>query len=252
VTAARLFWSCSAAIFDLDGTLVDTLDGLHESLNAALREHGLSSVSRAQVRRSMHGGFEASVRAALHDEPGTDARRAAVLDSYRAHYLASMLQRSEVYPTVRDVLDGQRARGCRLAVCTNRDEPVALALLEGLGLRAFFEVVVGLRPGIEPKPHPRTLQLALQRLAAGPDEALMVGDSSVDAACAASAGVPCLLYTGGYGAGSVAAGTVSGRFSSYASMLRARRRIEGEPSAHRAPTESPLRSAPRSDRRTVQ
>lgn len=249
MTAAQLFWSCSAAIFDLDGTLVDTLDGLHEALNAALREHGFASVGRGQVRRSMHGGFEASVRAALQDEPGDDARGAAVLASYRTHYLASMLQHSRAYPAVREVLDGQRARGCRLAVCTNRDEPIALALLEGLGLRSFFEVVVGLSPGIEPKPHPRALRLALQGLAVGPGDALMVGDSNVDAVCAAAAGVRCLIFEGGYGAGGIDAGTVIGRFSSYAPMLQAQRRLEAQPRAHRAAAEPPSGSAPQTERR---
>lgn len=226
MSAAERFWSCAAAVFDLDGTLVDTLDGLHVALNHALQEHGFAAVERRRVHRSMHGGFAATVQAALHDAPGAGSCGPAVLRSYRARYRALMVRRSAAYPAVREVLERQRARGCRLAVCTNRDEPMALELLEGLGLRPFFDVVVGSRRGVEPKPHPRALLLALQALGTAGGSALMVGDSEVDVACAAAAGVPCLVFDGGYGPDALDAGAAEGRFASYASLLRARPHAE--------------------------
>lgn len=229
MNAAELFWNCGAAVFDLDGTLVDTLDGLHIALNEALRDHGLSSVDQDHVRRSMHGGFEGSVQAALQGAPDASGRGSAVLQSYRERYREIMIERSVAYPGVHEVLERQRARGCRLAVCTNRDEPMALALLGGLGLRPFFDAVVGLRQGIEPKPHPRPLLLGLQALNIAPGNALVVGDSEVDVACAAAVGVPCLVFDGGYGADGLEASDGSGRFASYPSLLDARPHVEVAP-----------------------
>lgn len=219
-----MFWRCDAAVFDLDGTLVDTLDGLHAALNEALLGHGAAPVDRQCVRRSMHGGFEATVRSALERSHGAEQRADGVLCAYRARYRSLMVDRSVAYRSVREVLEHQRARGCRLGVCTNRDEPLAVELLEGLGLRPLFDVVVGLRAGVEAKPHPRMLLHALQALSTAPATGLMVGDSEVDVACAAAAGVPCVVFSGGYGAEALAAAGRVRRFDSYASLLRERRR----------------------------
>jgi phosphoglycolate phosphatase len=218
----RLFWSRGAVVFDLDGTLLDTLDGLHVALNDALSAHGLPPVSRHEVRDSMHGGFEASVRAALREDPVDPGRESAVLASYRARYRQSMIASTTAYPAVREVLESLSVRGCRLAVCTNRDEPMALELLEGLGLRSYFGAVVGLREGVEPKPHAGPLLSCLRESGIAPDEALLVGDSAVDVACAAAAGVPCLVFEGGYGADALEPGAGIARFSSFGALLEAR------------------------------
>ncbi len=219
---ARLFWSRRAVVFDLDGTLLDTLDGLHLALNDALREHRLAPISRHEVRRSMHGGFEASVRAALPGGPLDPGRESAVLASYRARYRQVMLACTTTYPAVQEVLESLRVRGRRLAVCTNRDESLALELLEGLGLRSHFGAVVGLREGVEPKPHAGPLLSCLRSSGTAADEALLVGDSAVDVACAAAAGVPCLLFEGGYGADALEPGAGIARFPSFGALLEAR------------------------------
>jgi len=222
----RLFWHRAAVVFDLDGTLVDTLEGLHLALNETLVAYGLSTVSRDAVRRSMHGGFEASVRAALRDGRGDRGHESVVLAAYRARYRQVMVERSALYPSVREVLESLQARGCRLAVCSNRDESLALELLEGLGLRTCFGTVVGLREGVEPKPHAGPLLCSLRGSAIAPGDALMVGDSAVDVACAAAAGVPCLLFEGGYGADALAPAAGIDRFASYAALLAARPPVE--------------------------
>jgi phosphoglycolate phosphatase len=215
-----LFWRCDAVVFDLDGTLLQTLHGLHQALNDVLGINGFALVSPDLVRRSMHTGFAGSVQAALQALPNASQHHAALLTAYRARYREVMVAQSAVYPGVHEVLQMQRARGCKLAVCTNRDETLALELLQGLGLDVFFSAIVGLHIGDEPKPHPGLLLRSLQTLDTAPDQALMVGDSAADAGCAGAAGVPCLVFDGGYGADALPAGDHHTRFSSYGELLQ--------------------------------
>lgn len=222
MTPAGLFWRCRAAVFDLDGTLVDTLDGLHVALNEALAAFDAPPVDLPGVRQAMHGGFEATVRSLAGRGPAAQQHAPGILRAYRANYRRVMLQRSRPYPSVQDVLEQQKQRGCRLAVCTNRDESLAEELLDGLGLRPWFDAVVGLREGVEAKPHPRMLHNVLQALAVSPSSALMVGDSQADVACARAAGVPCLVFDGGYGAEGLQDVPGVGRFASYPALLRSR------------------------------
>ena len=209
-------------VFDLDGTLVQTLDGLHLALNDALVSQGLTSVAPELVRSSMHTGFAGSVQAALRAVPDAQRHRAALLAAYRARYRETMVAQSAVYPGVHEVLQAQRARGCKLAVCTNRDEPLALELLEGLGLDVYFNALIGLRDDDEPKPHPGLLLRSLAALDIPPGRALMVGDSAADAGCADAAGVPCLVFDGGYGADALPPAARYARFASYGELLHAR------------------------------
>lgn len=215
-----LFWHCDAVVFDLDGTLVQSLDGLHLALNEALGLHGFSPVLPDLVRASMHSGFAGSVKAALQGVPDAGKHEPAVLAAYRSRYRELMVARSAVYPAVREVVQAQQARGCRLAVCTNRDESLAHELLQGLGLSACFGAIVGLRKDDEPKPHPSLLLRSLQILGIPPGSALMVGDSAADVGCAAAADVPCLVFDGGYGADGLQPRADNARFSSYEQLLQ--------------------------------
>ena len=222
MNAKALFWHCEAVVFDLDGTLVQTLEGLHLALNEALQAHGLAPVARELVRESMHGGFVTSVQAAMRciqaSPPGKE-HEADIVAAYRARYRELMLTHSAVYPQVHDVLDAQRHRGARLAVCTNRDEYLVHELLDRLDLSGAFDAVVGMSEGLEPKPHPRLLLRSLQALGVAPARALMVGDSAADLGCAAAASVPILLFEGGYGAAELRSGDCIAGFASYRELL---------------------------------
>jgi phosphoglycolate phosphatase len=218
----ELFWRCDAVVFDLDGTLAQTLDGLHVSLNEVLCEHGYRPVSQDEVRGSMHGGFAASVQAALKGIDVGGCSEAAVTEAYRARYREKMIAKTTLYPGVWEVLEAQRIRGCLLAVCTNRDELMAVELLEGLGLLPYFSSIVGLSEGSAPKPNPMPLIRALDVLGIGANHALMVGDSIVDVACAMSADMPCLLFEGGYGATELPPNLNVSRFCTYEDLLRER------------------------------
>ena len=195
----RLFWDRSARVFDLDGTLVDTLPDLSRTLNAALADLGLPGVATEVVRRSLHGGLEASVDSALQTLQAPVALRELLLSRYQAHYDTAPAQHSRPYPGVPELLERLRSRGDTLAVCTNKPQALAQRLLGCLGLASSFRVVVGADTCGQRKPHPAPLLHALDALGATPQQAVLVGDSAVDLACAEAAGVDCLLFAGGYG-----------------------------------------------------
>jgi len=220
VTAAELFWRPAALVFDLDGTLVHTLPDLTGALNQALADEGPGRVSEALVRGSLHGGLEASVDAAIEHLGLAPGHRARLIERYAECYEQAIAARSAPYPGVRQVLTRLRSRGRRMAVCTNKSQAQARRLLEALELSASFDLVVGADTCAERKPSPLPLLHALAGLGALPDQALLVGDSAVDLACACGAAVPCLLFSGGYGTGIAGASPGVAGFGSWWSLLR--------------------------------
>ena len=217
-SAGSLFWSRAVRVFDLDGTLVDTLPDLTGALNVALSDLGLPQVDATLVRASLHAGLEGSVEAALLAAGAPGALRDLLLARYRLHYDAMLVEQSLPYADVPELLERLRLRGDRLAVCTNKQEPQALRLLGSLGLAAFFTNVVGADTCGQRKPHPAPLLHAVGALGGTCGQALLIGDSLVDLHCARAAGIDCLLFTGGYGSGTE--GPVH-RFSTYAELLAA-------------------------------
>lgn len=196
--AAALFWSARAVVFDLDGTLVDTLPDLARCLDQALLDEGLPAAGPALVRRSLHGGLEGSVDAALAGGMAV-FRRAAVLARYRALYDADPARASRPFAGVVPLLQRLRQRRCPMAVCTNKTEATARRVLQRLGLAEGLDVVVGADTCGRRKPDPAPLRLALAMLRTDADQALMVGDSPVDRDVACAAGLRCLIFGGGYG-----------------------------------------------------
>jgi phosphoglycolate phosphatase len=200
VNAAALLCASPALVFDLDGTLVDTLPDLTDALNQALREHGRAPVSSELVRGSLHGGIETSVEAALGRPGEADpALAGAVLARYQWLLDDQPVRLSRPYPGVAALLQHCRARGQRLAVCTNKREAQARRVLNELDLADFFSVVVGADTCSRRKPHAEPLLHAIAGLDCLPAQAVLVGDSPVDQACAAAARIGFLFFTGGYG-----------------------------------------------------
>lgn len=218
MNAAALLWSARATVFDLDGTLVDTLPDLAVSLDAALVESGLPAVGPAVVRLSLHGGLEASVQAALQVLGVAPTRYDEVLTRYHRLYDAAPARHSRVYRGVSQLLARLQDRGHRIAVCTNKSERLARELLDRVGLARFMRTVVGADTCGRRKPDPAPLRLVLSRLEAAACEAVLVGDSAVDRDCAGAAGVCCLIFEGGYGEAQ-AQGPL--RFADYESLLLA-------------------------------
>lgn len=180
------------AILDLDGTLVDSLDDLHASVNHALATLGLPLRSREEVHGFVGEGARRLVERAV--APRGDLVEPA-LAAWRAHYEVHCLDRTRAYPG----LDALLARAaCTLAVHTNKPGAMARTILAGLGLLPRFAVVTG---GDEAprKPDPAGARAIMAHAAASPADSILVGDSRVDAATARAAGIRFVAVTWGFG-----------------------------------------------------
>lgn len=188
------------AIFDLDGTLVDSAPDLTAALNHVLEKRGLARVDPATVRPMVGHGAKALLVSGLgmqgHDfdegEEG-EAMVADFLDYYRAH----IVDGSTLFPGVTACLDALEARGAALAVCTNKLESLALPVLKELGVLDRFDPVICRDSLPEYKPSPLPLQEILART--GRARGVMIGDTMTDVKAARAAGLPLFFADFGYG-----------------------------------------------------
>ncbi len=186
--------------FDLDGTLVESHVDLGQAVNHALGRIGRAPIEPGVTRNLVGGGARVMLERALEVTGGpVDAATfeglfAALIDHYRAH----IADHSRPYPGCLAALDALAARGCRLAVVTNKREDMAVALLDALGMRARFAAILGgdTLGDARRKPAPDLLHEAAARCGGG--AMAMVGDSRFDADAARAAGMPCVLVDFGY------------------------------------------------------
>ncbi len=184
-------------IFDLDGTLVDSLSDIAEALNLTLADLSLPPVDEATVRGWIGEGVRSLVASALqaaHASQPLDA----VMPGFMRHYGECLLHHPRLYPGVAAALEGLRARGAILAICTNKPSRFVAPLLEHLGIAGYFAAVLGGDSLPERKPDAAPLLHLCAQFEQPPSRALMVGDSAVDAAAANAAQVPLALVRYGY------------------------------------------------------
>ena len=185
-------------VFDLDGTLIDTVPDLANALNHVLREHGHAPFSPREVQAMVGDGIPALVTRGFAGR-GADATEASeAVPDFLAIYEASAANLSRPYPGVRDTLVELRRRGYRTAVCTNKAERATLAVLRGLDLMALFDGIAGGDRFAVRKPNPGHLLKLISELGASPAASAMIGDNENDAAAARAAAVPLVLMRYGY------------------------------------------------------
>jgi phosphoglycolate phosphatase len=186
--------------FDLDGTLVESAPDLIGTLNVLLVERGLAPFPIVAARHLMGGGPRRMLERALH-QAGASASEDeldALMERYIPLYLEHIADHSHAYEDVEMVLDGFRAAGARLLVCTNKRTDLSKALLDALGLLDRFDAVVGPDRVSARKPDPAHLIEAIAIAGGRLDRALMVGDSSADVGSARRAAVPVVAVSWGY------------------------------------------------------
>jgi phosphoglycolate phosphatase len=187
-------------IFDLDGTLVDTVDDVAAVLNAVLAEEHVLRFSHEEVERLMGGGIRALIEKALRVRY-RKASQATVDRLYRRFlgiYSAHPLQRTRPFPHVAEVLTELARRQIPIGVCTNKAEAPARLILEKTGLAVHVSALVGGDSGYGLKPDPRPLQACVEKLGLRPADVVYVGDQGVDVATARAAGIPVIVVGYGY------------------------------------------------------
>ena len=185
-------------IFDLDGTLLGTLGDLAASVNYALRSHGMPEHSIDDVRRFVGNGVRKLMERAIPDgahNPDFEATFA----TFRQYYMQHSLDTTQPYEGISETLAALKAKGCRLAVVSNK----MMAATQELCQHFFpdtIEVAIGENEaaGIRKKPAPDTVYAALDVLGEGKGNAVYVGDSDVDIQTAANAGLPCISVLWGF------------------------------------------------------
>lgn len=195
-------------MYDLDGTLVDSVPDLVIAIDAMLGDMDLPKAGADKVRLWVGDGIPSLVKRALvddmaGDQPGIVNRDAFVkaYDSFKHHYAIEVGQHSHLYPGVRDFLQAMAGQGIRQAVVTNKSEVFTGKLLQLMGIDPFFAISLGGDSLAEMKPHPMPLLHAIEQAQASRDTALMIGDSRNDIKAARAAGVRVIALPYGYNHG---------------------------------------------------
>ena len=185
-----------AVIFDLDGTLLDTLEDLADSANFALTAHGFPRRSLGEVRQFVGNGVRELIRRAVPEgTPPQELERC--LAEFKAHYLHNMQNKTRPYPGILELLAALRAQGRPLAVVSNKFDGAVKGLCRDY-FGDLLPVALGESPDCRKKPAPDLVFRSLELLQAPAAGAVYVGDSDVDLQTAASAGLPCLSVTWGF------------------------------------------------------
>lgn len=201
-----------ALLFDLDGTLVDSAADIARALTLVRMARGGGALDAAIVRPLVSQGAATLVAVSLGDlagDPDDDLRE------FRQQLQRLSPDPGIIYPGVCAALQHFRQHGHAMGVVTNKPEGLARALLAALDLDRSFDIIVGGDTAALPKPDRAPIDHALAAINAAPHDAILIGDSEVDAAAAEACAMPFLLYQGGYGAASCPDRLVSARFDHF-------------------------------------
>ena len=186
-----------AAIFDLDGTLVDSLPGISAGLNRALAAHGLPAHPAARVKGFVGNGSRMLVRRGIGGEP-TDELVEQVHHDFLPAYEESWLEGTHLYPGIREMLEDLHREGLPLAVCSNKPHHYTVEIMTRMFDWVPWTMILGQQNTLPRKPDPSgALQIA-ERMEVSPPEIAFVGDSLVDFETGRAAGMQTVLVAWGF------------------------------------------------------
>ena len=185
------------AVFDLDGTLVDSAPDLHAALDRLMVSRGLPRFTRSEVIAMLGDGVPVLVERALASR--SQPFEPAALDAFLKDYTANAAVETRPFPGIPEALAALRHEGWRLAVCTNKPVEAARELLSALGLMEWLDALGGGDSFTVRKPDPGHLLGTIGMAGGVPGESVMIGDHRNDVAAARGARVPCVFVGWGYG-----------------------------------------------------
>lgn len=185
-------------IFDLDGTLLDTLDDLMDAVNYALGQMGWPTRSREEIRTFVGNGVALLMERSA-PQGATAPQIAEALELFKPYYNAHSRDKTAPYPGIQELLRTLREKGCTLAVVSNKFDAAVKALAQDY-FPGLLDLAAGESEaaGVPKKPHPAMVLQTMAALNAHPDRTVYVGDSDVDLETAANAGLPCISVTWGF------------------------------------------------------
>ncbi len=189
--------SIRAVIFDLDGTLVDSLPGITAGLNQALATHGLATQPPGRVRRFVGNGSRMLVRRGIGGNPPDELVEAVHRDFFPA-YAECWREGTLLYPGIRDLLKSLHREGLPLAVCSNKPHRYAVEIMHLLFDWVPWAMILGQQESLPGKPDPTAALQIARHISVPPAEIAFVGDSLVDFETATAAGMQPLLVTWGF------------------------------------------------------
>ena len=188
--------SYKAVIFDLDGTILDTLQDLANSVNHALRTHGYPERTLDEVRGFIGNGIRVLMRRSCPADISEAAQEEA-LATFRVHYDAHCKDFTGPYAGIHDLLAALKERGIRTAVVSNKIEPAVIVLCDE-HFPGAFEYMVGNRPDLAPKPSPDSVNEVIGKMGLDKQDIVYIGDTEVDIQTADNAGIDCIGVDWGF------------------------------------------------------
>lgn len=190
----------SCVLFDLDGTLVDTVPDLTGAFNYVLEQNDLAPFSIERVRNTVgFGAYKTIERCFAHygvEIGGEELERAH--DQFMTYYSHNLCEKSTLYAGVCDVLVNLKASDVRMCVCTNKTQQLSVDILDQLGVLKYFDNICGSDTVKNKKPHPDHIFSAIRRVNMSSDGAILVGDSQADVNAAKAAHIPVIAMSYGY------------------------------------------------------
>lgn len=186
----------NAVIFDLDGTLTDTLADLRNSVNYALSKFGFPERTTEEIRSFVGNGVKRLIYLSVPENTPEETAEKC-LSIFKEHYAANSLVETKPYDGITELLSELKSRGVKTAVVTNKMHSAAADIVEHF-FGGLIDVTVGQVDGIAQKPQPDGIYKALEALDVPKEKAVYVGDSEVDCITAKNAGIPCIGVTWGF------------------------------------------------------
>ncbi len=186
----------SAIIFDLDGTLLNTLEDLTDSVNYALTSNGFAARTIEEVRVFVGNGIRKLIERAVPKNVSAEAVD-SVFETFKNHYLGNMMNKTKPYDGIMELLRMLNERGITMGIVSNKYDPGVKGLNESF-FGKYIKVAIGESAGIAKKPAPDTVYAAIREMGIEKENTVYVGDSDVDIATAANSGLDCISVTWGF------------------------------------------------------
>ncbi len=185
-------------LFDLDGTLINTITDLGNACDYVMKKHGFqASWKEEDYKRFVGNGMRLLVDRAFKHTLSEEELN-SVLSEFKEYYNKTCLDNTDAYGGIKEQLGLLKDKGLKLAVITNKAEEAAKYIIEYIFGKGIFDLIIGQRDGMPTKPDPAGLFLALDELGYKKENAVFLGDSNVDIQTAKNAGIRCIGVTWGF------------------------------------------------------